>query len=68
MTKGIYLPTNQNTIILSEVKEYCEILLDGEYKTVPKDDISLQDDSIDISTLSDLKKSIFLNCISGLVG
>ena len=63
MTKGIYLPTNQNTIILNDVGEYCEILLDGEYKTVPKDDISLQDDSIDISTLFDLKKNIFLNCI-----
>ena len=63
MTKGIYLPTNQNTIILNEVGEYCEILLDGEYKTVPKDDIALQDDSIDISTLSELKKSVFLNCI-----
>ncbi len=32
MQKGIYLPTKQNTIILSSFEEYCEILLDGEYK------------------------------------
>ena len=36
MKKAIYKPTNQNTVILSDLGEFCEILLDGEYKTVPK--------------------------------
>jgi len=61
--KGVYLPTSQNTIILNEMDDYCEILLDGEYKTVPKYDLSFQSDSIQISPLSDLKENVFLNCI-----
>jgi len=61
--KGIYLPTNQNTIILNELGDYCEILLDGEYKSVPKSDVFLQSDSVPVSSLSDLKKNVFLNCI-----
>ena len=39
MKKAIYKPTKQNTIILNEFDDYCEILLDGDYKTVPKNDI-----------------------------
>ena len=42
MQKGIYLPTKQNTIVLNEFEAYCEILLDGEYKTVSKNDIEFE--------------------------
>jgi len=34
LKKGIYKPTKQNIIIVDELEDYCEILLDGEYKTV----------------------------------
>jgi len=63
MKKGIYLPTGEKTVILKSIDGYCEILLDGEYKTVPERDIALQKDPIGTSSLSDLKKSIFLSCI-----
>ena len=62
MKKGIYLPSKQNTVILSEFEEYCEILLDGEYKTVSKDDIAFETVQM-LSSLNTLKENIFLNCI-----
>ena len=63
MQKGIYLPTKQNTIILNELEEYCEILLDGEYKTVSKNDIEFETSQAILSSLNTLKENIFLNCI-----
>ncbi|SFP43186.1 hypothetical protein [Hydrogenimonas thermophila] len=36
MKKAIYLPTSQNIIIVQDGEEYCEIFIDGEYKTVSK--------------------------------
>ncbi|KYJ87228.1 helicase-related protein [Sulfurovum riftiae] len=63
MQKGIYLPTNQNTIILNELGNYCEILLDGEYKTVSREDIEVHTKQTIFSSLETLKENIFLNCI-----
>ncbi|MCK5537402.1 MAG: hypothetical protein KAI79_11280 [Bacteroidales bacterium] len=63
MQKGIYLPTKQNTIILNELEEYCEILLDGEYKTVSKDDIEFETSQTNLSSLDALKENSFLNGI-----
>jgi hypothetical protein len=36
LKKAIYLPTSQNIIIVQDGEEYCEIFIDGEYKTVFK--------------------------------
>ena len=62
-TKAIYKPTSQNTVIISETDHYCEILLDGSFKTVSKNDIDYVLDSFQCSSLEYLKESIFLNCI-----
>ena len=63
MKKAIYKPTKQNTIILNEFDGYCEILLDGDYKTVPKNDIEYFSE-IKHSSLEELKENIFINCIN----
>ena len=63
MKKAIYKPTKQNTIILNEFDNYCEILLDGDYKTVSKSDIEFFSE-IKISSLDELKKNIFINCVN----
>jgi len=63
LKKGIYKPTKQNIIIVNELKDYCEILLNGEYKTVLKNEIQILSSSINISTLNKLKENIFINCI-----
>jgi len=59
LKRAIYLPTGQNTLIVSEFNEYCEILLDGEYKTVAKSDIIDVATSIQSVPLSALEEHIF---------
>jgi len=61
--KGLYKPTNQNIIIISEIDGYCEILLNGEYKTVCVSDIEVAETEIRLSSLDELKKNIFISCI-----
>jgi len=39
LKKAIYKLTNQNTIIISQTDGYCEILLNGDYKTVSVNDM-----------------------------
>ena len=34
MKKGTYLPTGQNIVVTKEVNDYCEILIDGNFKMV----------------------------------
>ncbi|WP_121628772.1 DEAD/DEAH box helicase [Poseidonibacter antarcticus] len=63
MKKGIYKQTNQNIIIIEELDEYCEILLDGEYKTVLKNEIEFLSSNIKTSSLNELQENIFINCI-----
>ena len=63
MKKAIYTPTNQNSVVINEFGEYCEILLNGEYKTVPRNEIKYIETDIKISTLKQLKENVFLNCV-----
>ncbi len=63
MKKAIYKPTNQNTIIINQSDGYCEILLDGEYKTVSVNDLSFDNEQTKLSTLDELKENIFINCV-----
>ncbi|MBL57219.1 MAG: hypothetical protein CMP61_08530 [Flavobacteriales bacterium] len=62
MEKAIYIPTRQNIIIIKEIDLYYEIFLDGNYKTVPKSDVSIASDEIKVSSLDDIKENIFINC------
>jgi superfamily II DNA/RNA helicase len=59
LKKAIYLPTGQNTLVVSELDGYCEIFLDGEYKTVSKSDIEDVAASIASVSLSTLEEHIF---------
>ena len=61
MKKAIYKPTNQNTIIINEFDEYCEILLNGEYSNVSKSDIEFFEPQQKSSSLKEIKENIFLN-------
>jgi superfamily II DNA or RNA helicase len=63
MKKAIYLPTNENTIIINELGEYFEILLNGEYKTVSSVDVKIITDKITLSSLDSLKENIYVNCV-----
>lgn len=63
MKKAIYKPTKQNTVIINEFGDYCEILLDGEYKTVSKNDLEFIVSQTRLATLEELKENIFINCI-----
>ena len=65
MKKAIYKPTNQKVIVLSEANEYAEIFIDGEERNVPLSDILFEEaqSMVKLSSLEDLKESIFLNII-----
>lgn len=63
LKKAIYKPTKQNTVIINEFGDYCEILLDGEYKTVSKNDLEFIVSQTRLATLEELKENIFINCI-----
>ena len=63
LKKAIYKPTNQNTIIINQSDGYCEILLDGEYKSVSVNDLAFDNEQTKLSTLDELKENIFINCI-----
>ena len=65
MKKAIYRPTNQKIIVLSEANNYAEIFIDGEDRNVPLLDILFEEQKIavELSTLEELKASIFLNII-----
>ena len=63
MKKAIYLPTSQNIIIVQDGEEYCEIFIDGEYKTVSKSDVELVTSEIEIASFNEVQENIFLNCI-----
>ena len=60
MIKAIYKPTKQNTVILNELEDYCEILLDGEYKTVSRDDLEFIATQTKLSTFEEFKENIFI--------
>jgi len=57
LKKAIYKPTNQNTIILIQENGYCEILLNGEYKTVSSD-ILLEVYEQKLSSLAECLKNL----------
>ena len=62
MKKAIYKPTNQNIIIVSETGDHIEIFINGEYRTVAKDDVELFSEITTFASLKELKRMIYLNC------
>jgi hypothetical protein len=62
MEKAIYIPTGQNTIIINEVDLCYEIFLDGNSKSVPKEDVKIVSNEINKSSLDEIKENIFINC------
>jgi len=54
--KAIYKPTKQNTVILSSEDGFCEILLDGDFKRVPKHDLEPIETQNVLSSLDELKE------------
>jgi len=63
MQKAIYIPDNINTVIVNDMGSHCEIMLDGQFVTVSKDDLEEISSEIQLSSFEDLKENIFLNCI-----
>jgi len=63
MQKVIYKPTKQNTVIIRELEGYCEILLDGDFKTVSVHDIEILKEEKEFHSLDELQENIFIHCI-----
>jgi len=61
--KAIYIPTKQNTVIISSEDGYCEIILDGDFKRVPEHDLEPIETQSKLASLDELKENIFLNFI-----
>ena len=58
MIKAIYKPKNENTVIIKDLGEYCEVMLGGEFKTVPKSDLEIISLKIRLSSFDELKENI----------
>jgi SNF2 family DNA or RNA helicase len=63
MSKAIYIPTNENTFVLNKNDTHCEILLHGDYKTVPICDIKFADQGTKLSTLQEFKDNVFVSLV-----
>lgn len=63
MSKAIYIPTNENTFVLNKNDTHCEILLHGDYKTVPIGDIKFADQGTKLSTLQEFKDNVFVSLV-----
>lgn len=63
MRKAIHLPSNSKTIIINQHGDYYEVLLNGDYKTVHKDEIVCIEDKIEFSSFEKIKENVFINCI-----
>jgi len=65
LKRAIYKPSNQRVIVLSQTNGYAEIFIDAEERNVPISDIAFEEpiSTIQLSSLDELKESIFLNII-----
>lgn len=63
MIKAIYIPTNENTVILNKTYTHCEILLHGDYRTVPLCDIQFIEQNTKFSILQEFKNNIFVSLV-----
>lgn len=63
MSKAIYIPTHENTVVLSKSDTHCEILLHGDFKTVPIGDIRFADQNVKLSTLQEFKDNVFISLV-----
>ncbi len=55
MQTAVYKPSKENTIIIKDLGEYCEVMLGGEVKTVSKDDLEIISPKSMLSSFDDEK-------------
>jgi superfamily II DNA or RNA helicase len=67
LKKGVYIPTGQNVVVIKEVNEYCEILIDGNFKMVSTMDINVIDFDYPLVSLEEFKSNVFLNILKNPV-
>jgi SNF2 family DNA or RNA helicase len=62
--KALYIPTNTNTFIVKEIdSDFVEILLDGEYKVVPADEVRELDDEAKIISFDEFNQNLLASLI-----
>ena len=62
--KALYIPTNTNTFIVKEIdSDFVEILLDGEYKVVPADEVRELDDEAKVISFDDFNQNLLASLI-----
>ena len=63
MKKAIYKPTQENTAIIKELDNYVEILLNGQFITVDKNDVELSEPSPVSGLVNTLHENIYINLL-----
>jgi SNF2 family DNA or RNA helicase len=64
MKRVIYIPTNTNTVITKTIgKGFVEILIDGDFKTVSKDDIEFIDEKINLVSFDQFNQDLLVSLI-----
>ena len=62
--KALYIPTNTNTFIVKEIdNDFVEILIDGEYKIVPADEVSISDNESNIVSFDQFNQCLLASLI-----
>jgi len=62
--KALYLPTNTNTFIVKKIdNDFVEILIEGEYKVVPKDEIRIHDNETNIVSFDEFNQNLLASLI-----
>ena len=62
--KALYLPTNTNTFIVKEIdNDFVEILIEGEYKVVPKDEVRIHDNETNIISFDQFNQCLLASLI-----
>ena len=62
--KALYIPTNANTFIVKKIdRDFVEILIDGEYKVVPADEVRVFDDAARIISFDKFNQNLLASLI-----
>ena len=62
--KALYLPTNTNTFIVKQIdNDFVEILIEGEYKVVPKDEVRVHDNETNIISFDEFNQNLLASLI-----
>lgn len=62
--KALYIPTNTNTFIVKVIdSNFVEILLDGEYKVVPSDEVRALDEDAKVISFDEFNQNLLASLI-----